>query len=65
VLVREKNGVFYPEHAMYRVVLDADADLSAASPAWRGRVSIAGQWEAPALRFLRAAAAVARREAGF
>ena len=65
VLVREKNGVFYPEHAMYRVVLEADADLSAASPAWRGRVSIAGQWEAPALRFLRAAAAVARREAGF
>ena len=65
VLVREKSGVLYPEHAVYRVVLDADADLSAASPAWRGRVAIAGQWEAPALRFLRAAAAVARREAGF
>jgi putative peptide zinc metalloprotease protein len=65
VLVREKNGVLYPEHAVYRVVLDADADLPATSPAWRGRVAIAGQWEAPALRFLRAAAAVARREAGF
>jgi putative peptide zinc metalloprotease protein len=65
VLVREKNGVLYPEHAVYRVVLDADSDLSAASPAWRGRVAIAGRWEAPALRFLRAAAAVAWREAGF
>ncbi|MCU6496212.1 HlyD family efflux transporter periplasmic adaptor subunit [Rugamonas sp. A1-17] len=65
VLVREKNGVFYPEHAVYRVVLDADAGLPATSPAWRGRVAIAGRWEAPALRFLRAAAAVAWREAGF
>lgn len=65
VLVREKNGVLYPEHAVYRVVLDADADLAATDPAWRGRVAIAGQWEVPALRFLRAAAAVAWREAGF
>ena len=65
VLVREKNGVFYPEHAVYRVVLDAGAELPATSPAWRGRVAIAGRWEAPALRFLRAAAAVAWREAGF
>lgn len=65
VLVREKSGVLYPEHAVYRVVLDTDAALPPASPAWRGRVAIAGQWEAPALRFLRAAAAVAWREAGF
>lgn len=65
VLVREKNGVLYPEHAVYRVLLDADSDLSAASPEWRGHVAIAGQWEAPALRFLRSAASVAWREAGF
>lgn len=65
VLVREKAGVLYPEHAVYRVVLDVDAELPTTSPVWRGRVAIAGQWEAPALRFLRAATAVAWREAGF
>lgn len=65
VLVREKNGTLYPEHAVYRVVLDADEALPATSPAWRGRVTIAGQWEVPALRFLRTAASVAWREAGF
>jgi putative peptide zinc metalloprotease protein len=57
--------VLYPEHAVYRVLLEADADLSANSPEWRGHVAIAGQWEAPALRFLRTAASVAWREAGF
>ena len=65
VLVREKNGVLYPEHAVYRVLLQADADLQPSSPEWRGHVAIAGQWEAPALRFLRTAASVAWREAGF
>lgn len=65
VLVREKNGVLYPEHAVYRVLLQADAELPPSSPEWRGHVAIAGQWEAPALRFLRTAASVAWREAGF
>ncbi|MNJ99121.1 Peptidase family M50 [compost metagenome] len=65
VLVREKNGMLYPEHAIYRVVLDSDEALPASSPAWRGQVSIAGNWEIPALRFLRTAASVAWREAGF
>ena len=65
VLVREKNGTLFPEHAVYRVVLDADSALPATTPAWRGRVTIAGQWEVPAMRFLRSAASVAWREAGF
>ncbi|MBF8177045.1 MAG: HlyD family efflux transporter periplasmic adaptor subunit [Burkholderiaceae bacterium] len=65
VLVREKNGSLYPEHAVYRVVLDTDEALPATSPAWRGRVTIAGNWEIPALRFLRVAASVAWRETGF
>lgn len=65
VLVREKNGTLFPENAVYRVVLDADSALPAITPAWRGRVAIAGQWEVPAMRFLRSAASVAWREAGF
>jgi putative peptide zinc metalloprotease protein len=65
VLVREKSGTLYPEHAVYRVLLDADEALPATHPSWRGRVAIAGQWEVPAMRFLRYAASVAWREAGF
>jgi putative peptide zinc metalloprotease protein len=65
VLVREKNGTLYPEHAVYRVLLDADDALPASNPSWRGRVAIAGEWEVPAMRFLRNALAVAWREAGF
>jgi putative peptide zinc metalloprotease protein len=65
VLVREKNGTLYPEHAVYRVVLDADDALAAGNPSWRGRVAIAGEWEVPVMRFLRNAVAVGWREAGF
>jgi putative peptide zinc metalloprotease protein len=65
VLVREKNGTLYPEHAVYRVLLDADDALPASSPSWRGRVAIAGEWEVPAMRFLRNAVSVGWREAGF
>jgi putative peptide zinc metalloprotease protein len=63
--VREKNGVLYPEHAVYRVVLEAKEALPATSPEWRGRVTIAGEWQLPVMRFLRSAASVAWREAGF
>ena len=45
--------------------VDIDEALAATSPAWRGHVTIAGQWEVPVMRFLRYAAAVAWREAGF
>ncbi len=65
VLVREKAGVLYPEQAVYRVVLSLDADIPAGNPLLRGRVAIAGRWESPVARFLRAAGAVAWREAGF
>ena len=65
VLVREKSGLLYPEQAVYRVVLDIDAELPASSPLLRGRLAIAGAWESPVSRFLRAAGAVAWREAGF
>ncbi|MDF3934328.1 HlyD family efflux transporter periplasmic adaptor subunit [Pseudomonas citronellolis] len=65
VLAREKSGVFYPEHAVYRVVLQVRQSLPATHGEWRGHVTIAGRWEIPSLRFLRAAAAVLWRESGF
>lgn len=63
--LQHRPGNATSEHAVYRVVLDADEALPATSPSWRGRVAIAGQWEVPAMRFLRYAASVAWREAGF
>ena len=67
VAVREKNGVFYPERAVYRVQLKvtAPAPPAASQHAWRGQVVIAGDWEAPGLRFLRSALSVFWRETGF
>ncbi|RTL32167.1 MAG: hypothetical protein EKK49_11355 [Rhodocyclaceae bacterium] len=65
VLVRERQGLLYPERAVYRVQLKVlDSELPA-QHAWRGRVSIAGRWEAPGLRFLRSATNVLWREGGF
>ncbi|MBW7900126.1 MAG: HlyD family efflux transporter periplasmic adaptor subunit [Rhodocyclaceae bacterium] len=66
VPVREKQGAFYPERAIYRVVLETADDAPIPDQhTWRGQVAIAGDWEAPGLRFLRAAASVLAREAGF
>ncbi|HSW20914.1 MAG TPA: HlyD family efflux transporter periplasmic adaptor subunit [Ramlibacter sp.] len=65
VLAREKNGLLYPERAIYRVLLKVDGDGAAPQHAWRGQVAIAGAWEAPGLRFLRFAASVLMRESGF
>lgn len=65
VLVRETGGLFYPERAAYRVVLEIDGAAPPPRQVWRGQVAIAARWEAPALRFMRAALAVVWREAGF
>lgn len=66
VLVREKQGILYPERAIYRVTLETAEDAPLPDQhAWRGRVAIAGSWEAPALFFLRTGASVLVREAGF
>jgi putative peptide zinc metalloprotease protein len=63
---REKGGAWYPEHAVYRVGLSVDQPSAAlAGHAWRGKVVIAGDWEAPGMRFVRALAALFWREAGF
>ena len=66
VLTREKSGQHIPERATFRVVLTAAAvPVEMLGASWRGRVVIHGDWEAPGARFLRAAAAVLWREAGF
>jgi putative peptide zinc metalloprotease protein len=65
VPVREKNGVLYPEQAVYRVVLKVVSTGVTMQHAWRGRVTIAGTWEAPGLRFLRQIFTVFWREGGF
>lgn len=65
VLIREKNGLLYPERAVYRVLLRVKSEQPVTRHSWRGEVTIAGRWEAPGIRFLRTAMAVLWREAGF
>lgn len=69
VPVRNMQGVLYPERPVYRVVLqvlpsDVPQTLTG-QHRWRGRVSIRGAWEAPGAQFVRTAASVFWREAGF
>lgn len=66
IVAREKRGAWYPEHAVYHVrfaLQDAPKELRDQS--WRGTVVIAGDWEAPGMRFVRAFFSVLWREIGF
>lgn len=65
VAARDKQGTWYPEHAVYRVSFAVKDDQAAPDQALRGRIVIAGRWEAPGARFLRTALAVLWRESGF
>jgi putative peptide zinc metalloprotease protein len=66
VPAREKQGAWYPDHAVYRVTFSVDrVPAQLAGHAWRGKVVIAGDWEAPGTRFVRALAGLFWREAGF
>jgi putative peptide zinc metalloprotease protein len=66
VPAREKQGAWYPDHAVYRVSFSVDQpEAQLAGHAWRGKVVIAGDWEAPGTRFVRALAGLFWREAGF
>lgn len=63
---REMRGTWVPERAVYRVALTPEEGAGKLEgQAWRGTVVIAGDAEAPGLRFLRAMLAVVWREAGF
>lgn len=66
IVVREKNGQLYPEHAVYRVTLTCltpPAELAGHS--WRGQVSLHGGRSAPITRYAQAFLALLWREAGF
>jgi len=65
ILVRERQGLLYPERAVYRVQFDVESPTPDEQHSWRGQVTIAGRWEAPGLRFLRSALSLLWREAGF
>jgi putative peptide zinc metalloprotease protein len=66
VVVREKKGLLYPEHAVYRVTLEVRGDPGALRRhIRRGVVVIDGDWSPPALRFAHNAFGVFWREAGF
>jgi putative peptide zinc metalloprotease protein len=66
VAAREKQGVWFPDRAVYRVSFSVDDNTGAlAGRSWRGNVVIAGAWEAPGTRFVRALVALLWREAGF
>lgn len=66
VVVREKNGQFYPEQPVFRITLKAVAsDSTATQHTWRGKVVISGSWVAPGWRYVRSVLALVRREAGF
>ncbi len=65
ILVREKHGQLIPEKASYRVVLTVEGDVGEfANESWRGQVVIRGNWEAPALRYIRSVLVLLWREAG-
>jgi putative peptide zinc metalloprotease protein len=66
IVAREKQGVWHPEHAVYHVTLSVKDEAGTLSGrSWRGTIVIAGDWEAPGMRFVRAFLSVLWREAGF
>lgn len=66
VPVREKKGVLYPEHSVYRVLLQVSGDSTESSThVWRGKVVIHGNWSVPGWRYVLAALNMLRRESGF
>jgi putative peptide zinc metalloprotease protein len=66
ILTREKNGVFVPERAVYRVALDvSDMTDQLQQHSWRGHLVVHAHWRSPADRFVRQIVSVVVREFGF
>jgi putative peptide zinc metalloprotease protein len=63
ILVRQKQGRWIPEHAMYRVVLNPDdAGNLPSEKVLRGELSIRADWESIAGRYLKSALSTLLRE---
>ncbi|HZX27945.1 MAG TPA: HlyD family efflux transporter periplasmic adaptor subunit, partial [Telluria sp.] len=65
IAARERQGSWIPEHAVYHVSFRAEGAAGAHLSAVRGKVVVAGAWEAPARDFFNAFFSVLWREAGF
>lgn len=66
IAAREKQGQWIPEHAVYHVTLAVREDPGVlGGQSWRGKVVIAGNWEAPGMQFMQSFAALLWRELGF
>lgn len=66
VLARPSHAAWVPERSVYRVILTVqDPIASLAAQQWRGKVVIAGSWEAPGWRFVKSMVALIWRETGF
>lgn len=69
VLTRERNGQLVPERATYHVTLAVEPSpegvAMALNHAYRGKLTIHAEWEAPVWPYLRQAVGVLVRESGF
>lgn len=66
VITRDRKGQRVPEFSVYRVALRVDtADSQLSAHSWRGTVTIGGDWESPAWRYLRNVLGVLVRESSF
>ena len=66
ILTREKNGIWVPERAIYRVALEVQAlPPGWAQQSWRGHLVIDGAWSVPMAKYARQVLTVLVREAGW
>lgn len=66
IVVREKNGLLYPEQALYRVTLTAQTNPAGLQGrTWRGQLTLRGTSAAPIAKYARSLLALLWREAGF
>ena len=66
IMTRERNGQLMPERSVYRVIFNVENiphDMMFQS--WRGQVIVHANWQIPIQKYIRHAASVFFREAGF
>ena len=66
ILTREKNGQLTPERSVYRVIFNVEKiPEDMIFQTWRGQVVVHANWQIPIEKYIRHAASVFFREAGF